>query len=60
MVYTDDLGDLFPADGAAVVAVDEQLGAGITGDHVVAGAQQAVTRAVHADGAVSVMLHPRC
>ena len=56
MEHLDDLGDLLAADGAAVAAVDEGLGALGAGDHVVAGAHEAVPRPVHADGAVTVVV----
>ena len=56
MVNPYNFCDVFPADGASVSAIKKWLGTLIAGDHVVTGAQQAVTLTIHTDGTVTVIV----
>lgn len=54
MVDAHGVTDVRAADGAAVMARLKHLAALVAGDHVVAGVEQTVAHAGHADGAVPV------
>ena len=54
MVDPHGVGDVGAADGAAVVARLEHLAALVARDHVVAGVEETVAHARHADGAVPI------
>ena len=54
MVDAHGVTDVRAADGAAVMASLKHLATLVAGDHVVAGVEQTVTHAGHADGTVPV------
>ena len=55
VVDFDDALNVHPAHGAGVAPAGQHVPAGVAGDQVVAGPQQAVAGLVHADAAVVLL-----